>query len=467
MTCHNGPGYASPLDAMKGEKEKLLYVTCIIPPNKRNRPDYLSTVDVDPASDTYGTVISRLKMPHIGDELHHFGWNACSSAFKDCSKKRNKLIFPCLLSDRIYIVDVEANPKEPRLFKEINSLNDWDLSAPHTSHCLGNGMIMISCMGDAEGNHKGAFVLLDKNFEIKSQWEKKAASFGYDFWYQPYHNIMISTEWGSPKCWRKHFNPAEVSDEYGHSLNIYDWETHELKQVLDLGADGKLPLEIRFLHDPKAAEGYVGCALSSTIFRFYKTDDDEWAAEKVIEIPSKNVENWILPSMPGLITDIILSLDDRFLYFSNWLHGDIRQYDITDTKNPKLVGQIFLGGSILADGKVKVIDDPELKNQPEPVFIKNKRIEGSPQMLQVSLDGKRLFVTFSLYSHWDQQFYPNMTEKGSAMLQIDVDTEKGGLKLNEKFCVDFGDEPEGPVLAHEMHYPGGDCSTDIWLAPPS
>ena len=43
---------------------------------------------------------------------------------------------------------------------------------------------------------------------------------------------------------------------------------------------------------------------------------------------------------PGLITDILLSLDDRYLYLSNWLHGDIRQYDVTDTKNPKLVGQV-------------------------------------------------------------------------------------------------------------------------------
>lgn len=43
---------------------------------------------------------------------------------------------------------------------------------------------------------------------------------------------------------------------------------------------------------------------------------------------------------PGLITDILLSLDDRFLYFSNWLHGDLRQYDISDTHRPRLVGQV-------------------------------------------------------------------------------------------------------------------------------
>ena len=42
-----------------------------------------------------------------------------------------------------------------------------------------------------------------------------------------------------------------------------------------------MPLEIRFLHDPKATEGFVGCALFGKIFRFYKTKKGDWAAEKV------------------------------------------------------------------------------------------------------------------------------------------------------------------------------------------
>lgn len=79
-----------------------------------------------------------------------------------------------------------------------------------------------------------------------------------------------------------------------------------------------------------------------------------------------------------------------------------------------------------------------------------------------SRDGKRLYVSNSLFSSWDKQFYPDMVEKGSYMLQIDVDNIKGGLKLNPEFYVDFGAEPDGPVLAHEIRYPGGDCSSDIW-----
>lgn len=52
---------------------------------------------------------------------------------------------------------------------------------------------------------------------------------------------------------------------------------------------------------------------------------------------------------------------------------------------------------------------------------------------------------------------------GSVMMQIDVNTVSGGLTLNEKFLVDFGKEPDGPVLAHELRYPGGDCTSDIWI----
>lgn len=62
-----------------------------------------------------------------------------------------------------------------------------------------------------------------------------------------------------------------------------------------------------------------------------------------------------------MITDILISLDDRYLYFSNWLHGDIRQYDITNTSKPRLVGQIFLGGLVLKDGPLVVVEDLELK----------------------------------------------------------------------------------------------------------
>ena len=58
----------------------------------------------------------------------------------------------------------------------------------------------------------------------------------------------------------------------------------------------------------------------------------------------------------GLITDIILSLNDRYLFLSNWLHGDVRQYDITDRRRPRLVGQVVKSrcDDIVASNRVNV-----------------------------------------------------------------------------------------------------------------
>ena len=94
--------------------------------------------------------------------------------------------------------------------------------------------------------------------------------------------------------------------------------------------------------------------------------------------------------------------------------------------------------------------------------VKGRPFNGGPQMLQLSLDGKRLYVTNSLYSSWDNQFYPDLARSGSCMLQLDCASD-GGLTVNENFLVDFGKEPAGPVRAHEIRFPGGDCTSDIWI----
>ncbi|XP_077176359.1 methanethiol oxidase-like [Paroedura picta] len=454
---------------MKGPRERLIYVPCILTGTSIQAPDYLATVDVDPESPTYCKVIHRLPMPFIHDELHHSGWNACSSCFGDTTKKRNRLILPCLGSSRIYVVDTGTDPRAPRLHKVIEArevFQKCNLAFLHTSHCLGCGEVMISALGDPCGNGKGGFVLLDaETFEVKGNWERptQAAPMGNDFWYQPRHNVMISTEWGVPKFFITGFNPADLGKgRYGRRLNVWDWTTHCLLQSIDLGEDS-IPLDIRFLHNPNAAHGMVTCGLQGSIYHFYKMQDGSWTAEKVIQIPSKKVSGWLLPEMPALNNSIVISLDDRFLYMSNFLHGDVRQYDITDPHCPRLVGQVFVGGSLPKGGVVTVLEDPELDGQPDPFIIQGRRVYGGPEMIQLSLDGKRLYVTNSLYTPWDKQFYPEMFREGSVMLQIDVDTEYGGLCVNEDFLVDFGKEPAGPARAHEMRYPGGDCTSDIWV----
>ncbi|XP_046442231.1 methanethiol oxidase-like [Daphnia pulex] len=461
--CACGPGYASPLEATKASPEKLLYITCI--QGEKGKHDYVATIDVDPSSPTYSQVIHRTIMPYANDELHHSGWNSCSSCYDDPSQKRDNLVVAGLISDRIYVIDVAKNPRAPEILKVIEpkEMHDLDLSAPHTLHCLADGNVMVSSMGNAKREAKGSFFLIDtKEWKIKGLWSEDSTNFGYDFWYQPRHNVMISSEWGSPSAFCTGFSLDHVSaGMYGQSLHVWDWKEHKKIQTLDLGSEGLMPLEIRFLHEPTATTGFVGCALTANVFRFHQLEDGKWAADKVIDVPSWKVSNWALPSMPGIITDILISMDDRFLYLSNWVQGDIRQYDISDPAHPKLVGQIYVGGSAVSGGGVTILEDNV--KAPEPLVVNGKRFHGGPQMLQLSLDGRRLYVTTSLFSPWDRQFYPDMVEKGSVLLQIDVDVNVGGLKINPKLMVDFGAEPDGPVLAHEIRYPGGDCSSDIWL----
>ena len=100
-----GPGYASPIEAINAPREKLLYTIAIYTGTGIQKPDYLATVDVDPDSPTYSQVIHRLEMPGIGDELHHMGWNACSSCHDDSSMSRKYLILPGVRSNNLHIVD--------------------------------------------------------------------------------------------------------------------------------------------------------------------------------------------------------------------------------------------------------------------------------------------------------------------------------------------------------------------------
>ena len=446
--AQTGPGYASPEAAMKGEREKLLYTVALYVGTEVEQPDYLATVDVDPDSPTYSEVVHRTVMPNTGDELHHFGWNICSSCHGDSSKSRRFLVIPGQRSSRIYIVDTK-DERTPELYKVIEPeeiKEKTNLTAPHTTHCLSDKLI-ISMLGDGDGNGPGGFLTLDEHFNITGRWEAKTdpMRFNYDFWYQPRHNVMVSSEWASPSTYFPGFDLDDVkAGKYGQHIHFWDWEKHEIVQSFDLGEDGLLPLELRFHHNPDSTHGFVGAALSSNMWHWHKADG-EWKVEKVIDVPSVEVEGWPIP-MPSLITDLLISMDDRYLYFANWLHGDIRQYDISDPSHPKLVGQVWCGGLTGKAGEVK-----------------GKKLIGGPQMIQLSLDGKRLYVTSSLFSTWDNQFYPDMAKAGSFMLQIDCDSEKGGLAINQNFLVDFGKEPGGPARAHEMRYPGGDCTSDIWL----
>jgi selenium-binding protein 1 len=437
---HDKPAsfHSSPQEAMQAPPEEFLYLVCLHEGTGVEKPDFLAVVDAE-----HGRIVHELPMPNVGDELHHFGWNRCSSACH--GPDRSHLIIPGFRSSRIHVVNVADDPRKPRIEKVIEPeevVRETGYTRPHTVHCMPGDDIVISMLGDAHGNGAGGFAVLDaQTFEVKGRWENggDTPSFNYDFWYQPRKNVLVSSEFGEPNAYEKGFDLDDVTaGRYGSRLHFWNLAERRVEQTLNLGETGLVPLEVRWLHDPDADQGFAGAALSSTMWNFHR-DNGSWEADQVIAVEGVELEGWPFP-VPGLITDLVLSMDDRFLYFANWLHGDLRQYDVSDPANPKLTAQLWLGG---------VLGKPD---------DSGRGLNGGPNMLQLSYDGRRLYVSNSLYSTWDNQFYPGMR---SWLLRIDCDPS-GGMEIDRDFFVDFHDRPDGPARAHEVRLQNGDCTTEIF-----
>ena len=151
---------------MEAPRERLAYVAGLAPDNK-SHSDALFVVDVDPTSPSYGSVVSRLDLPNIGDELHHFGWNACSAALCPYAPhphlERRYLVVPGLRSSRIHIIDTKADSQKLEIVKIIEPEEIFartGYSRPHTVHCGPEG-IYVSALGAPNGGGPGGIFILD------------------------------------------------------------------------------------------------------------------------------------------------------------------------------------------------------------------------------------------------------------------------------------------------------------------
>ena len=144
---------------------------------------------------------------------------------------------------QIYTSLTSKDPRAPKLHKVIVGTEikrKTNLSAPHTIHCL-RSEIIISMLGDAKGEAPGGYLHLDKDFNILGRWESTMGEipFSYDFWYQPRHNIMASSEWASPNTFMPGFDLEEVGHlKYGRRIHLWDFEARKPKQTFYLGEDG-------------------------------------------------------------------------------------------------------------------------------------------------------------------------------------------------------------------------------------
>ena len=452
--------YPSPRMAMEAPPEKLAYVTTLNTEGN-SRPDALCVLDVDPKSPTYSQVVGRLDMPNVGDELHHFGWNACSSALCPYSPhphvERRYLLVVGLRSSRIYIIDTKPNPREPHIVKVIEPeeiAKRTGYSRTHTVHC-GPDAIYANGLGTPDGGGPGGIFTIDhETFEVLGRWEVGRGSqyLAYDFWWHLGYDTMVTSEWGTPNMIENGLNPdLLMAGKYGHQLHIWDLRKRRHLKALDLGAEQQMVLELRPAHDPTKAYGFAGVVvsvkdLSASVWLWHENKGD-WEVKKVIEIPAEPAEEDQLPpalkpfkAVPPLVTDIDLSLDDKWLYVSCWGTGNFQRYDVSDPFNPKLAGSVRLGGIV--------------SHAPHP---KSGELNGGPQMVEVSRDGRRVYVTNSLYASWDAQFYPEGIRGWAVKLDAKPD---GAMAADPNFFLTFqGERP------HQVRLEGGDASSDSYCYP--
>ena len=456
--------HPSPRLAMEAPRETLGYTALLSP--DRSRPDAIAVVDLDPGSKTYSRVLHRLDMPHTGDEFHHFGWNACSSALAPIGGhafwRRRYLIVPGIRSSRIYVIDTEPDPRRPTIAKVIEPdeiLRKTGYSRPHTVHCGPEG-IYVSTLGgagaDGTEGPPGIFILDCETFEVQGRWEieRGPQKLHYDFWWNLPRDYMVSSEWGLPPQFENGIVAEDLlANRYGHALHFWDLRGRRHLQTIDLGANHQMALEVRPAHDPTREYGFLGVVVDTTnlegsIWTWWRDKNGSFRAEKTATIPTEPAPKDQLPPLlqgfgaaPPLVTDIDLSLDDRFLYVACWGTGELRQYDVSDPWKPKLAGSVRIGG-VAAHA-------PHANGRP---------FGGGPQMTEISRDGQRVYFTNGLYSTWDAQFYPAGVPGVQVMCHVGAN---GGLTLDREFHVEFG----AGFGAHQIRLEGGDCSTDSFCYP--
>jgi methanethiol oxidase len=463
--------YPSPTLASQAPAEELAYVA-LLNVGDNGRKDAIGVVDANPESATYGQLVGRSDLPNGDNELHHFGWNACSSHLcpyaPHAHVERRYLIVPGTRSSRIHVLDTQPDPRNPRLVKVIEAeevARKTGYATLHTVHCGPEG-VYLNALGTPSGDGPGGIFMLDhETFEIRGPWERERGPqyLTYDFWWHLGHDTMISSEWGTPNMVKDGVNPELLlGGKYGHQLHIWDLKSRRHQQTLDLGSQNQMTLVLLPAHNPTRAYGFV-CSvisledLSSSVWMWYLDTSEngngkaqgkgnrEWKIKKVITIPAEPADPANLPpllqgfgAVPPLITDINLSLDDRFLYVSCWGTGELRQYDVSDPFNPVLTGSVRIGG---------IVDRTAHPRDPE------KARNGGPQMVEVSRDGRRLYLTNALYTPWDEQFYPDGIRGWMAKLDV---APNGGISFDRNFFLEFEDD----LRPHQVRLQGGDASSD-------
>ncbi len=372
----------SPFVKRLDRPEKFLYVFCVDADAQDH--DFLAVIDVDKSSPQFGKITYQLDLGSAGNETHHFGFTDDRTHIWGCS----------LFSSRIFLIEVASNPAKPKLVKVLEDVpSKAGLTGPHSPYAL-PGRMLLSFLGGKDGGRPAGLAEFRNDGEFIRRFDlPDDAPYMYDVAVKPDLNRMITSSFTPMNNYKKPLAKMDLKD-FGKELLVWDFRERKVLTKLTTGA---APLECRWSLKEGANHGFTNCAL----------DDSIWIWEG--DAKGESYKTRKLCSTGKLPADLRQSPDDRFLYVSCFMANEIQQWDVSDLKNPRLVSTIAPGDQ--------------------------------PNMMHVTGDGKRMYITNSLLSTMD---FSNIFWVRLAHL------DAKGMKLDSDFKVDLNNLPTGPARGHDM-----------------
>jgi len=370
----------SPFVKRLDRPEKYLYVFCVDADAKDN--DFLAVLDVDAKSPKYGAILYQLDLGSKGNETHHFGFTDDRTHIWGCS----------LFSNRLFVINVADDPTRPKLVTSFDSAKKTGLTGPHSPYAI-PGRMLISFLGGKNGGvPAGLAEFTNEGRFIRAFSLPEEAPYGYDVAINPDLNRMVTSSFTPPKNYRKPLAKMDLK-QFGDKLLVWDFRKRKVLQTLKTDA---APLECRWSLKRDARHGYVNCALADSIWVWEGDAENHYTARK-------------LCATGKLPADLSQSPDGRFIFVSCFVSDEVQQWDVSDLKNPKLTSTVKPGVQ--------------------------------PNMLHLTGDGKRMYITNSLLSTMDRS-----ADFWVRLIRVGPD----GMKMDPKFKVDLTKFKTGPARGHDM-----------------
>jgi selenium-binding protein 1 len=371
----------SPFVKRLDRPEQYLYVWCVDADARDN--DFLLTIDVDRKSKQFSKIIHKLDLGSTGNDTHHFGF----------TDDRTRIFGLTLFSNRVFLIDVASDPAKPRLAKVLENFGaEAGFSSPHSAYALPGRMLISFLSAKGGGLPAGLAEFTNDGKFIRKLEQPEDAPYGYDVAVNPARNRMVTSSFTYFNNYR---NPLPKMDlkKFGKELLVWDFRERKVLQKLTAGA---APLECRWSLKEGANHGFTNCAFDNSLWVWEGQPDGKYTTRKLCDTGK-------------LPVDLRQSPDDRFLYVSCFLSDEIQQWDVRDLNKPKL------------NSTLKSLDQPN--------------------MMHVTGDGRRMYITNSLLSTIDRDapFWVKLARVGPK-----------GMELDPDFHVDLNGFKTGAARGHDM-----------------